>query len=935
MDVHPPSGTVTFLLTDLEGSTAMWERDAGAMKTAMVRHDELVERAVAANHGFVFSRMGDGMATAFPTARDATIAAAAIQRALTDEPWTTLRPLRARIGLHTADGVLVEGGGYASTPINRCSRLMSAAHGGQIVVSGPTETLVREQLPDDIQLKDLGEHRLRDLRRPTRVFQLDQCDANEHFPPLRSLESYPGNLPAQASSFIGRDLEMSRVAAALETSRVVTITGVGGVGKTRLAIQTAADMLPRYRDGVWLVELAAVRDPAGVREAVLGAFGLANLAGTSLEDALARKELLLLLDNCEHLLGPVSRLVTRIEQTCPSVVVLATSREGMAIAGEQLIALPPLGAGAPGDAIEHLIQTDAVSLFVERARHVKSDFALTENNSAAVSEICQRLDGIPLAIELAAARIIALSPSELVRRLDRRFQMLASGRRGAVERHATLRAAIDWSYDLLTAAEQRLLARLAVFTGGCTLEAIEEVCEGSPVERGEAIDLITSLVSRSLVVADDNGNGTRYRVLETIRQYAEERLAAWNETDAMRERHGRFFGALSARAAEYFYGPDQVFWARRLRFDRGNVRAALTTAIEFENVTLAVQLVADHPFQRNTESPAGEVFDVPASLALKMAGAADQPGYPRALIVAAYKATPDWDGSEELCQQALESERRLASAQQGPSVATDVCHLGAMKALAKGDYVGSVAAFTHAAELAGRDGYPGLAAMYLADAANTGLLGSGEARELVAKAEESVALARRSGMPGAIGLSLNSLALSLAVDDPAKARGLLEESLRLTGTPGEEVPSALLTACLVAGRLRDWPLTLALSARTIYLWRWYMAPMQSGPCLALCARAIADYRPELAGVLQGAGYAAFRHASGRSSSAPPVTPGAASSNFLLAALRETGVIVTTALGAPSARELRKAGEAMSVDDAVSYALANVDPRLLTGPIAVP
>jgi len=934
MDVHPPSGTVTFLLTDLEGSTRMWEQDAEAMKAAMVRHDELVERAVAANHGFVFSRMGDGMATAFPTARDATVAAASIQRALTDEPWTTPRPLRARIGLHTADDVFVEGGGYASKPINRCSRLMSAAHGGQIVVSGSTEVLVHEQLPDGMQLTDLGEHRLRDLHRPTRVFQLDQCDANERFPPLRSLESYPGNLPAQASSFVGRGVEMSRIAAALETSRVVTITGVGGVGKTRLAIQTAADMLPRYRDGVWLVELASVRDPAGVTEAVLGAFGLANLVGTSLEDALAQKQLLLLLDNCEHLLGPVSRLVGRIEQACPSVVVLATSREGMAIDGEQLIALPPLGAGEPGDAIEHLIQSDAVSLFVERARHVKSDFALTESNSAAVAETCQRLDGIPLAIELAAARIIALTPSELVRRLDRRFQMLASGRRGAVERHATLRAAIDWSYDLLSAAEQRLLARLAVFSGGCTLDAIEEVCEGGPVQRGAALDLVTSLVSRSLVVAEDTGNGTRYRVLETIRQYAEERLAVWSETEAMLERHGRFFGALSARAAQHFYGSDQVFWARQLRFDRGNVRAALTNAIEFDNVTLAVQLVADHPFQRNTESQAGEVFDVPASLALKMVGAADQPGYPRALIVAAYKATPDWDRAEELCQQALESERRLASAQQGPSVETDVCHLGAMMSLAKGDYVGAVAAFTHAAELAGRDGYPGLAATYLADAANSGLLGGGEPRELAAKAEESVVLARRSGMPGAIGLSLNSLALSLAVEDPARARGLLEESLRLTGTPGEEVSSALLTACLVAGRLRDWPLTLALSARTIYLWRWYVAPMQSGPCLALCARALADDRPELAGVLEGAGYAAFRHASARSSSARPVTRGTASSNFLLAALHETGAIVAASLGDPTARELRRTGEAMSVDEAVSYALSNINPTLLTDPIAV-
>ena len=405
---NPPSGTVTFLLTDLEGSTRMWEQDPEAMKAAMVRHDEILEKTFAETRGFVFSRMGDGMAAAFATARDAITAAAAIQQALASEPWRTVRPLRARIGLHTDEAVIVDDTGYASLPINRCARLMTAAHGGQTVVSGATEMLMRGQRPDGMELVDLGEHRLRDLGQPTRIFELVGDGAREKFPPLRTLDSFPGNLPAQVSSFIGRKEDVARVARALDTSRVVTVTGVGGVGKTRLALQVAADVLPHYRDGAWLVELASVRDVAGVVGAVAEMFRFTGRSGQSLEDSLlemlAQKQTLLVVDNCEHVLGSVARLVSAIERKCPGIVVLATSREGLAIDGEQILALPPLEAGRPGEDIERLIHADAISLFVERARQVKADFALNDNNSRAVVDICQRLDGVPLAIELAAAR---------------------------------------------------------------------------------------------------------------------------------------------------------------------------------------------------------------------------------------------------------------------------------------------------------------------------------------------------------------------------------------------------------------------------------------------------------------------------------------------------------------------------------------------------
>lgn len=934
-----PSGTVTFLLTDLEGSTRSWEQAPEAMKVAMIRHDELLEKAIAASQGYVFARMGDGMAAAFATARDAISAAAAIQRALRDEPWRTPKPLRARIGLHTDEAVIVDDGGYASLPINRCSRLMTAAHGGQVVISGATEVLVRDQLPEGMTLIDLGEHRLRDLGRPTRVFQLVREGAEEEFPPLRSLDAFPGNLPVQVSSFIGRKSEAAKVISALEESRVVTITGVGGVGKTRLALQVAADLLPRYRDGSWVVELAPVRDPDGVIEAIAAVFNLTNRGGPSLEDSLiemlAQKRLLLVLDNCEHLLGAVARLATRIERACPGVVVLATSREGMAIDGEQLIALPPLATGEPDEDLERLMSTDAVSLFVERARHVKADFALTQGNARAVVEICQRLDGVPLAIELAAARIIALSPAELVQRLNRRFQVLAGGRRGAVERHATLRAAIDWSYELLDTAEQRLLARMAVFTGGCALEAIEEVCSGEVVEREEVMDLVAGLVARSLVVAEDDGRGTRYRLLETIRQYGEERLAEWGEIDVLLMQHARYYAALSAQAAERFYGPEQILWARQVNRERDNIRAALAHAIEAGDAVLAVQLVADHPHQQMTASPIGEVLWIPASRVLELPGADQQPGYPRVLVVAGYNAytTGEWDAVDELCRKALESEQHLG-ARQRPRIEMDVPHLQAMVSLAAGAYADAVSGFAHAAELANADGYPGLAATYLSNSVNCALLGGDWTKEITERAEAAVALARRSGMPGAIVMGLNSLALALAEQDSARARTLLCESLEISCRPGEEISSGLLTACLVAGRLRDWQLTLILTARTMYVWRWYVTPLQAAPCLALCARAFAENRPDVAGVLQGAAYAIFRYASrmpegSRHSERGPADTEA---NFVLAALRETGHLVAAAVGEQRARELRSEGAAMTMDEATSYALASIDRKLLAGPV---
>jgi predicted ATPase/class 3 adenylate cyclase len=967
MTAQPPSGTVTFLLTDLEGSTRMWEQDRVAMKAAMVRHDEILEKTFAENHGFVFSRMGDGMAAAFATAGDAVASALTIKSTLEEENWRTATRLRARIGLHTAEAVIVDGTGYASLPINRCSRLMSAANGGQIVMSGATEALVCDQLPDGTRLLDLGEHRLRDLGSPTRIFQLSPGDHTEEFPPLRSLDSFPGNLPAQVSSFIGRQAEAARVTAALGESRVVTLTGVGGVGKTRLAIQVAADLLPRYREGVWLVELAPVTEPAGVAEAIAQVFHPTNRSGQSLEDGLveilSEKRLLLVLDNCEHVLVPVAHLVSRIEHSCPGVAVLATSREGMAIDGEQLIALPPLAAGEPGDDIENLVRTDAVSLFVERARRVKSDFALIENNSRAVVEICQRLDGVPLAIELAAARVIALSPADLLRRLDRRFELLAGGRRGAVGRHATLRAAIDWSYDLLDAAERRLLARLSVFSGGCTLEAIEDVCSGDPVDRSAALDLVTSLVCRSLVIAEDHRTGTRYRLLETIRQYCEERLAELGETKAIRSRHSGFYAGLLIEAAQGNYkargvGTSQeaagleriqdlgvwtLSWTmgvgqRRLSVERDNIRSALANAVEAGDVALAVQIVANHP-HRDRANPGriGQVYVLPASRVLGMPGAAQHPEYPRLLMVAAYEALDslDQERANVLSRQALEAARAKGTPIEGPPLEIDVLTLQAEASIAAGAYADAVAAYTQAAELATTNGYQGVAAIFLAYSVSSDLLGGGDPGEATARAERSMMLARQSDMPGAIVIALNALALTLVASDPDRARTLLLESAERSTLPSQEIAPAFITASMAAGRLRDWNLSLTLAGRAMHMYRGIMNPLHSAPCFAECARALVEDRPEVAGVLLGAAYAAFGLAAPRVDTASQsVAPQSGTrDNFVFQAMRETHELVAAAVGDDRARDLRRAGAAMGLDAAVSYALANIDPRLLTGPIA--
>ena len=429
--VQPLSGTVTFLFTDIEGSTRLWEQHPQAMAEALARHDAILVGAVESSGGHVVKTTGDGLFAVFGRAEPALAAALTAQRSLVGAAWDPSCELRVRMGLHTGDAEFRDRDFHGSA-VNRAARLTSAGHGGQVLVSGATASLVGGRLPDRAELLSLGEHRLRDLGQPEVLYQLCHPDLPRRFPPLRTLDAFPGNLPLQVSSFIGRERELARIVAALDEARAVTLTGVGGVGKTRLALQAAARVLPRFREGAWLVELAPVRDPDGVPGALAVVFGVSVRFGMTLQESLAEflrtKQLLVVLDNCEHLLEPVAELVEFLLHSCAGLVVLATSREGLAVDGERILPVPSLPSPSPDAGPEAAGQADAVRLFVERARAVDPDFSLTTENIAAVVQVCRRLDGVPLAIELAAARVVAMSPAELVEGLVRRFDTLAGGR---------------------------------------------------------------------------------------------------------------------------------------------------------------------------------------------------------------------------------------------------------------------------------------------------------------------------------------------------------------------------------------------------------------------------------------------------------------------------------------------------------------------------
>jgi predicted ATPase/class 3 adenylate cyclase len=571
-----PVGTVTFLFTDIEGSTRLWQEDEASMRKAVARHDQLVQGVVAEHGGAVFSTMGDGLAAAFQTTSAALSCAIEAQGLLARGSWETVRPIKVRMGLHTGEAELRQDD-YFGTAVNRAARLAAVGHGGQILCSSATAELADESTA----LIDLGEHRLRDLDRPMHVFQI----GNGAFPSLRSLSAFPGNLPTQLTSFVGRQEELAVAARAVEGSRLVTLTGTGGVGKTRLGVQAAATLVTDFPDGVWLCELARAVDRASVLQVVASAIGYLAAPGADLEAGITRfvgaRRMLFVLDNCEHLLDPAAALAEMVLERCANVTILATSREPLEARGERVIRVRSLPVPQPGSTLAQLASFDAARLFLDRAQATDGDLTVGAGDAPAIAEICRRLDGIPLAIELAAARVIALAPAEIAAHLDERFRLLTGGRRAPVERHHTLRATIDWSYALMSKRDQTIFKHLGVFPASFDTTAAQAVAAAAGVEAWDVLDGLSSLVAKSMVNADRSAVGpTRYQMLESLRHYAREHLDAGGGSDEARRRHARYYATSAAQISPNLRGPDEAAWRRRLHADLENFRAALTWALD-------------------------------------------------------------------------------------------------------------------------------------------------------------------------------------------------------------------------------------------------------------------------------------------------------------------------------------------------------------------
>jgi predicted ATPase/class 3 adenylate cyclase len=765
VDVAAPSGTITFLFTDIEGSTRMWEDDPDTAAASVRRHDALMREAIEANDGFVFNTAGDSFAVAFEDPGHAVAAAFDAQDRIGRESWPGPQ-IRVRMGLHTGEAE-ERGNDYFGPTLNRCARLMSAAHGGQVVMSAVTSARVEGALGEGQTVVDLGFHRLRDVPEPVAVSELRVAGRTRDFPALRSLGP-SGNLPALPDRFVARDVEIAEVIDRVSRSRLTTVTGPGGVGKTRLAVAAAHRLARTLRDGTWLCELGPVTDPGAVDHAVATALGLDGMAETAgMVDALASKQLLLVLDDCEHLIDAASALVARIVTSCPDVHVLATSRERLRVEGEVTYPVPLLSAEGPESA--------AVELFLSRAADVRHDFRADPDELEVITEICRRLDGLPLAIELAAARSRTMAPGDIAGRLDERFRLLTAGRRSAAERHRTLRGAVDWSYDLLDAGSQDLFQVLSVFAGGFTVEAARSVCGGSGVDEFDLLDDLDDLVDKSMITAPDRRR--RYDMLATLRQYGRERLASAGRDEDAARRHAEHFAGLVGEASGPLWGPDEGRWVDTVGAEFENLRAAHEWAADADEVDLALRVVVgahDFAYSRKRYENAAWAEAVTA-----LPGADRHPCYPAALGIVAWRelATGRFDATGDLCERALEAERTLGSPPAWPPRRNRF-----VAAFFNGRLEEARRYADEWCEVTAAGDRPAHAAYARASRVLVRLaLGDDEA---VVEAGAVVDEARAIANPSVLGQALFSLATAVGESEPETAIGLLDESVALARSVG-------------------------------------------------------------------------------------------------------------------------------------------------------
>ena len=786
------SGTVTFLFTDIEGSSTRWEQDAEAMAAALVRHDELITVAVTGNSGRVFKHTGDGVCAVFASASDAVVAAVAAQRALAAADWGRPGPLRVRIGVHTGEAE-VRGDDYAGVALNRIGRLCALASGGQILASASTRLIVDGRLPPPVALQYLAEVELRGMAGTEAVYQVTHPDLRADFPAVHTGHRQGSSLAIEDAALIGRDADLASVLAATDASRLVTITGVGGVGKTRLALAAAHRVSQTYGDRTWWVELASV-DPDAVAYAVANVVGGARQGMDALAATIARLDAapaFLVLDNCEHAVEAVKLVVEALLAACADLNVLTTSRATLGVATEHAVNLAPLAAPAEDAGFDAIVASPAVEVFVRRAQAASHGFTLTESNAAAVAEIARRLDGLPLALELAAARVRSIPPAQIAAHLDERFRLLRGAHRDASGRERRLEDVVRWSYELLDAAEAGLFDQLSVFAGGFSIEAAAAV---AGLDILDVSDLIDALVSRSMLVVVDDATFARYALLETMREFGRANLDAGGEAANVIGRHRDYYVALATSAAAGLQSREEAWWVRAVHADLANIRAAFVRAAAVRDVNACAEIVVglfDYAFFRMRRE-----VGLWAAETVALPGAADHPLYPQFAGVAGHLA---WErGDIDNATTYAESAVAAGSTWLGHDA------LGTIR-LFQGRVADAVEAFTAASESARSAGNDYRLALALGQLAFSHVLTAADQSDDVAVelAVEAEAVAGRTGNPTAVAHAAWSMGLALFDRDPAGALEALARCIEISrevdnrmalgaaATPAEELRTKL------------------------------------------------------------------------------------------------------------------------------------------------